>query len=163
MFQPATEGSSMWRGRKETHVIDRDLSVIFSHYKCSCVDVLYSIHRRITTNGFSQKSKFCFIREFSYVTSLLHFEVMLMCKWWPLLHRIGMHTSGLKVHTRHLIFKWHSCVQLFNLPTVLIQGRCVSNINSDRSIGSPVSFITWWTFKFNLKIRHCIKTCLHST
>jgi len=49
MFQPATDGSDMWRGRKETHVIYRDLSVVFSYYKCSCVDVLYSIYRRITT------------------------------------------------------------------------------------------------------------------
>jgi len=47
----------------------------------------------------SKKSKFCFIAKLFKLKSLFHIEVLLMCKWWPLLYRIGSHTPGFGVHT----------------------------------------------------------------
>ena len=48
LFQPVTDGSSPWRGRRETHKIDCETSVKFPHLGGPCVGILRVLHAEIS-------------------------------------------------------------------------------------------------------------------
>jgi len=101
LFQPMSEGSGRWRGRRETHQTDGESLLKFriKEVRVSVICMYYwRKYQYLLEEVISHKNLKCAsLRIYLSKKNLLRFELLFMCKFWHLLPRTGSHTPGYKV------------------------------------------------------------------
>lgn len=109
LVQPVADGSSIWRGDR-THVkLNGRFSVIQFlkvpgrgfFREASIIQLAFILTVAFSDAVCATSSCTCVFLTalIAPIRSLIIVEARLMCDWWPVLHAIGSHAPGYRVHT----------------------------------------------------------------